>query len=154
MKIAVDPLSRAIEIAAIAHEDQWDKAGQPYILHPLRVMLSFSERALQIIAVLHDVAEDSALTLDDLGHVYGYSSDIIAALNCLTHRKNESYTEYIDRVATNPLAVEVKLADLKDNMDMSRLKDIPITQKDIDRFSKYLQAQNRLLAIRKSFQEA
>ena len=118
-------LNRAIEIAASAHAGQVDKSGKPYILHPLRVMMNFcddKDEAAQICAVLHDVVEDTYVTLDDL-HAEGFSDDIITALDCLTKRNGENYDDFICRILTNQLASKVKYGDLADNMDLIRLSN-------------------------------
>lgn len=134
-------LERAIEIATRAHSGQVDKAGKPYILHPLRVMMKVKTEPEMIAAVLHDVVEDSNITIEALERPLeqqGFSSDIIQTLRCLTRKYDESYNQYILRAASNIIARIVKLADLEDNMDMSRLD--AITQKDLERFKKYHKA--------------
>ena len=138
-------LSKAIEIAAKAHRNQTDKGGSPYILHPMRVMLNFcgdEEEAVKICAVLHDVVEDTDVTLDDL-RAEGFSEEIIAALDCLTKRKNENYDEFISRVLTNEIACRVKNGDLADNMDLTRIPNP--TKKDIERVKKYSAAADRIM---------
>lgn len=128
-------IEKALEIAIQAHKGQVDKAGKAYILHPLRLMSKFTDEKLMIVSVLHDVVEDSSFTLDDLSHE-GFSTDVIDAIDSLTKRKNEEYTSFIDRVKSNSLAREVKIIDIKDNMDISRLCE-PLKKKDIERLEKY-----------------
>jgi len=128
-------IEKALEIAIKAHLGQVDKGGNAYILHPLRVMNKFSEKDLMIVSILHDVVEDTNITLDDLLHD-GFSSDIVDAIGCLTKRKNEDYNSFIKRVMSNSLAVKVKIADIRDNLDISRLSD-PLSTKDIERVAKY-----------------
>lgn len=135
-------LERAIEIAAKAHARQFDKGGYPYILHPLRVMMKMSTDEERIVAVLHDVIEDSDLGLVELQEE-GFSNDIITALVCLT-KIDKEYTTYIEKIADNKLATRVKFADLDDNMDMSRIQNL--THKDFERYKKYLDAKNYLLS--------
>jgi len=130
-------LEEAITLAAGAHRGQKDKAGAPYILHPLRLMLRMETDAERIVAVLHDVIEDSHYSLDALNNE-GYPPEIIEALDCLSRRENEPYDIFIERVKTNPLARKVKLADLEDNMDAKRLKTM--SRKDLDRLHKYQKA--------------
>mgnify|MGYP003805835629 FL=1 len=130
-------LEDAIALAAGAHQGQKDKAGAPYLLHPLRLMFQVETVTERIVAVLHDVIEDSAYSLEELSNM-GYPPEIIAALDCLSRRENESYDAFIARVKTNPLARKVKRTDLEDNMDKKRLKTL--THKDIDRLSKYRMA--------------
>lgn len=130
-------LQRALEIAITAHRGQVQKNGLPYVLHPLTLMLSVTSTEAKIASVLHDVVEDTDWTLTDL-ETEGFAPTIIDALNCLTHRDEESYDTYIERIHTNAIAREVKLADLKDNMNIRR---IPTLQdKDLNRLKKYHQA--------------
>ena len=135
-------LEKAISIALEAHTGQVDKAGQPYILHPLRLMLKLEDNEEQIVAILHDVVEDSSMTLDTLKE-NGFSDNIIAAIECLTKRDNENYLHFITRVKKNQLARKVKIEDIKDNMDLKRLNSI--TDKDLQRVAKYHKALNILL---------
>jgi (p)ppGpp synthase/HD superfamily hydrolase len=137
-------LSTAIYIATNAHAGQVDKGGQPYILHPLRVMLRFKDEVRQIVSVLHDVSEDKdKITLKVLKEVFGFSDEVIEALNCLTRRKGENYFDYIERIKTNPISRDVKIEDLRDNMNLDRLSNI--TDEDMERFKKYCRAVNILL---------
>ena len=135
-------LERAIEIAAKAHAGQIDKAGQPYILHPLRVMLSVSDTESRIAAVLHDVVEDSEITLDDL-RAEGFSEPILVALEALTKRPGETRMEAASRARAHPIAREVKLADNAENMDLSRISQP--TEKDHARVAEYRQVRAALL---------
>ena len=137
-----DMLSKAIEVAARAHAGQTDKGGAPYILHPLRVMINcWEDCETKICAVLHDVVEDTAVTLDDL-RKEGFSAEIIDALDCLSRRTGESYDAFISRVSMNEMACRVKLADLSDNMDLTRIPNP--TKKDEERVEKYNKATARL----------
>lgn len=117
-------LNKALEIAYKAHEGQTDKAGAPYILHPVRVALHCQTEKEKTVALLHDVVEDTPVTLEDL-KAQGFNDEILAALRCLTKIKGEDYQTFIERVATNELASSVKIQDLKDNMDVSRLGGKP-----------------------------
>lgn len=135
-------LNKAIEIANRAHAGQVDKAGRSYILHPLRVMLSLDNEMEMICAVLHDVVEDSDITLEDL-RKEGFSEEVIQVLDCLTKREGETYDGFIERVLVNKTARKVKLADLRDNMDLSRIKDP--TEKDMKRMKKYQDAAECIL---------
>lgn len=137
----VPSLEDALALAAKAHKGQRDKAGQPYILHPVRLMLSVPDEPARIVALLHDVVEDTTTTMDDL-RAAGYAEDLLAALDCVTRRDTETYEEFIDRLAPNELARRVKLADLADNMDLSRLP--AITEKDLVRLQRYKAAWARL----------
>ena len=113
----------AILLATEAHRGQKDKAGLPYILHPLRAMSFFvlpEEEEERMVAVMHDLVEDTEVTLAYLQVHAGYSRPVCDAVNALTRRPGESYMQYIERVAQNPLATKVKLADLRDNLDPRR----------------------------------
>jgi (p)ppGpp synthase/HD superfamily hydrolase len=130
-------LEKAVQIAAQAHQGQRDKAGAPYLLHPLRMMMRMESEAAMMTAVLHDVVEDSAWTLDQL-RAEGFSEEVLQAVECLTHRLGESYDEFVARVQTNAIARQVKLADLEDNMNIRRMAEI--TPKDLARLEKYHRA--------------
>ncbi len=130
-------LERAIELAVKHHKGQVDKAGQPYILHPLRLMLVMSTESERIVAVLHDILEDTPISLDDL-RKEGFAEKIISAIECVTKIDGEDYDSFIERITKNPLATAVKLADLEDNMDLSRLPEV--TEKDRALVAKYQRA--------------
>lgn len=131
-------LERAIAIAAEAHAGQVDKAGEPYVLHPLRIMLRLSSNDDRIVAVLHDVCEDCpGWTLGRLGSE-GFPGHIIDALNSVTKRDGEDYGDFVQRAAANPIGRRVKLADLQDNCDVSRI-GLP-SEGDLLRIEKYRQA--------------
>src|SRR3954447_18190845 len=112
-------IEKALQIAAGAHERQKDKDGQPYILHPLRVMNAVEGEPAKIVAVLHDVIEDTSVTFEDLRRE-GFHEAVVAALECLTRRKGQPYADYVLRCKGNVIARQVKLADLEDNARPSR----------------------------------
>lgn len=131
-------LEKAIRIALDAHAGQTDKAGREYILHPLRVMMKMDTQKEMIAAVLHDVVEDSSITLADL-ESYGFESDILEAVSCLTRDPdNETYDQSMARIKQNVLARKVKLADLTDNMDVTRIRKMK--KEDLARLKKYNRA--------------
>ncbi len=130
-------LERAIAIAAEAHAGQKDKAGAPYVLHPLRVMLQQTSLEGRMAAVLHDVVEDTPWTLDGL-RAEGFPEEVIAAVDALTRRPNESYEAFVQRAGANAIARAVKRADLLDNLDLSRLPNP--TERDLERLERYRQA--------------
>lgn len=130
-------IQTAILIACEAHKDQFDKVGEPYIFHPIRLMFQFDDERLRVIAVLHDVIEDSKTTLEDLKS-RGFGEEILNALDCLTKKSSESYELFVNRVSKNKLAKQVKIADLKDNLNVIRLKSISNT--DLERIKKYHKA--------------
>jgi hypothetical protein len=131
-------IEKALQIAAKAHEGQKDKDGQPYILHPLRLMMAVEGEEARIVAVLHDVVEDTAVTLDDL-RAAGFGEGIIAAVACVTHRKgDESYADYVVRCKGNDIARRVKLADLDNNARLGRVLLRPDRlQGDLARIRRY-----------------
>lgn len=145
-----EQLSHAISIASTAHLDQFDKGGKPYILHPLHLMnqLLFDVQ-LATIAVLHDVIEDSDMTIEKLSKL-GFSERVTKALRLLTHNKEISYEQYIEAICTNYDAIRVKRKDLEHNSDITRLTGIK--DKDLKRIEKYHKAFMRLSEAKKEFQ--
>lgn len=142
-------IERALSIALEVHGGQKDKAGKPYILHVLRVMRAVPEGDAQVVALLHDVPEDAARS-EDRDYPWGlerledngFAPKVLAALEALTHLKYEPYVDYIERVARNDLARTVKIADLTDNADVTRIASP--NAKDLERTQKYLRALERL----------
>lgn len=130
-------LERAIAIAAAAHEGQVDKGGAPYILHPLKVMLRVNTLEERIVAVLHDVVEDCGISFDDLRNE-GFSETVLMAIASVTKVPDESYEEFVERVAQNPIGRVVKLADLEENSDLSRIAQP--SWEDLERVEKYRRA--------------
>ena len=142
-------LENAIKIAVEAHTGQVDKGGNPYILHPLRVMLSLDREEERIVGVLHDVVEDCAGWSWERLEAKGFSEEIIQALKSVSKtpeeeveyrslsedQKLDHYLEFIERAKANEIGRQVKAADIKDNLDISRIDDI--TQKDIHRLNRY-----------------
>jgi (p)ppGpp synthase/HD superfamily hydrolase len=131
------PLAHAIRLAAEAHEGQLDKAGQPYVLHVLRVMFACQSPDAQIAAALHDVVEDTDWTLADLRRE-GFSAQVVEIVDALTRRDGEDYFDFARRAAATPLSREVKRADLLDNMDIRRIPDP--SEKDWERLKRYRKA--------------
>ena len=123
-------LDRAIVIAVEAHAGQFDRAGEPYILHPLRVMMSVSTTEERIVAVLHDVVEDCPEW--DLSRLQeeGFSDSVIAGIDSVTKRRGEPYMVFIDRARWDPIGRVVKRADLNDNIDQRRLGKLPKAEAD------------------------
>jgi (p)ppGpp synthase/HD superfamily hydrolase len=137
-------LEDAIVLAAQAHRGQVGKNGEPYILHPLRMMARLDGEAERIVAVLHDVVEDTPHSLDEL-RALGFSAEVVRAVDAVTRRPDETYEQFVERAATDPIARRVKLADLEDNMDVRRLQQV--TEKDRERLERYLRAWRRLKAM-------
>lgn len=143
-------LERAIEIAVEAHRGQMDKAGKLYILHPLRVMLRGKTQDEMIVGILHDTVEDTPVTLELLRRE-GFSEAVLEAISCITKEPGEEYSHFIDRILTNPLATQVKLYDLEDNLCRER---IPYpTRRGEERFHKY-EHYHRLLLEKVRLEEA
>lgn len=136
-------LEKAIVIATQAHAGQMDKGGNPYILHPLRVMLKMTTEETRIAAVLHDVLEDTEVTPDELREA-GFLEKIIAAVLALTRQEEESYVDFIKRTKRDPVARIVKLGDLEDNCDLTRIPHP--TETDCERIKRYKRAIDELLS--------
>lgn len=134
-------IERAIAIAARAHAGQVDKAGAPYIFHPLRLMLAVETLPQKMAAVLHDVVEDTDLTLEDL-QAEGFPAEVVEAVRALTKTDGEARLDAARRAAQNPIARAVKLADVSDNMDLRRIANP--TEKDYARLKEYAQVKELL----------
>ena len=131
-------IAKAIEIATFAHKGQKDKSGAEYILHPIRVMERGKTKIEKICGVLHDVVEDSDWTFEALENE-GFSTEVIDTLRCVTKKsEDEDYEKFIDRISQNPIAVQVKINDLLDNMDITRFKEL--NELDLKRLNKYWKA--------------
>lgn len=129
-------LSKALVLATQAHDGQFDKGGNPYVLHPIRVMqyLHTEDEELQCIALLHDVVEDCGVTYEELRQI-GMTERVIAGVRGMTKLPGETYDEAMIRIASNKDSIRVKLCDLRHNSDIRRLKGV--TEKDIKRIEKY-----------------
>ena len=138
-------LRNAIEIATKAHEGTNDKYGDAYINHVTRVMNLGQTDNEKIVGVLHDVIEDTHWTFEDL-EKEGFSKEVVDALKCVTKiSEDEDYEDFINRVKINPLAVKVKLNDLRDNLDIKRMP--VVLESDLKRLNKYLKAYNELINL-------
>lgn len=138
-------LERALQIAVSAHAGQKDKNGASYIFHPIRVMMRCARPIAKIVALLHDVVDDTSVSFEQL-QTEGLPGEVLEALRVLTHDPEVPYEQYIELIAANPLAIEVKLADLEDNSDIRRLD--AIDEKTVARLRKYHQAYRRLIAAK------
>ncbi|MCS3615870.1 hypothetical protein [Salinibacter ruber] len=134
-------LEDAIVLATEAHAGQTDKAGAPYVLHLLGVMQVQTTKEAMMAGVLHDLVEATDFSFNDLWK-RGYSGEVIGALRHVTKRDGESYQEFADRAGQHPIARQVKIADLEDNMDVTRLETV--TEKDTERLAKYQRAHRQL----------
>lgn len=132
----------ALELAVEKHKNQTDKAGNPYILHPLHVMENVNNKEGKIVAILHDIIEDTYITENYLLKI-GLSKRIVDAVVALTRSEDMDYQEYIKNLSSNPLAKEVKLSDLEHNMDLKRLPTLE--EKDLERNRKYQIAYHYLI---------
>lgn len=132
---------KAMKIAYQAHNGQLDKSGIPYIYHPIHIAETMDTEEECIVALLHDVIEDTPITISELEKYF--QENIITALKILSHNKEKDYMEYIKTIKNNSLAKKIKLADLKHNSDLTRLN--VITEKDKERKEKYEKAIKLLL---------
>ncbi len=136
-------LKIALDLAAKFHDNQLDKSGAPYIMHPTRVMLACNTDEERIVAILHDLLEHTTITQPELA-LKGFSEEILDAVVALTKLEDDIYDDYIDRVLDNPLACRVKLADLCDNSALILLSD-KLKKKDLRRLEKYQRAARRII---------
>ena len=135
--IYTDKTKNAMKLCFEAHKDQVDKSGMPYVFHPFHVAEQMKDEVTTIVALLHDVVEDTKYTLDDIA-ARGFGQDVVDALALMTHDKNVPYLEYVAKLKNNPVARAVKLADLAHNSDPTRL-DV-VDEKAEERFEKYKKA--------------
>ena len=132
------PLTKkALKLCFEAHKNQTDKTGLPYVFHPFHLAEQMTDEYTTVVALLHDVVEDTDYTLDDLKEM-GYPDEVITALALLTHDDGSEYMDYVARIKPNPIAKAVKLADLKHNSDLARYD--MIDSYAIKRTAKYKQA--------------
>ena len=139
--IYTEKTKKAMKLCFEAHKEQVDKTGLPYVFHPFHLAEQMETEETTIVALLHDVVEDSELTLDDLRQI-GFGDAVIAALALLTHDPAVEYMDYVRAVKDNPIARAVKLADLRHNSDLTRLDTVD--EKALARREKYLQAMTLL----------
>ena len=111
---------KALKLCFEAHKDQIDKSGMPYVFHPFHLAEQMKDEVTTIVALLHDIVEDTDYTLDDLRRM-GFGDDVTDALALLTHDPSVPYMDYVEKIKENPIATAVKLADLKHNSDLSRM---------------------------------
>lgn len=128
---------KALKLCFEAHKDQVDKSGLPYVFHPFHLAEQMQDEDTTVVALLHDVAEDTELTLDRIAEL-DFGEKVMTALALLTHAKGVPYMDYVRAIKPNPIARTVKLADLRHNSDLSRLDEM--TEKALLRREKYLKA--------------
>lgn len=134
----------AMKIAYDAHCGQVDKTGVPYIYHPIHIAERMDDEYSTIVALLHDVIEDTNLTIEDLRE-YGFSNEVLESIDIITKRVDDDYFDYIERIKVNKIALKVKVEDLKHNMDLSRIENV--TEKDLKRLEKYKNVEKILIQI-------
>lgn len=135
--IYTEMTKKALKLCFEAHKEQIDKSGMPYVFHPFHLAEQMQDEESTIVALLHDVIEDTDYTLDDLRKM-GFCDSILAAIHLMTHEAGVPYMDYVKKIKANPIAKTVKLADLRHNSDMTRLE--VITPRDQERVEKYLAA--------------
>ena len=135
--IYTDMTKIALKLCFEAHKDQTDKGGMPYVFHPFHLAEQMTDEESTIVALLHDVVEDTDYTIEDLREM-GFSESVLAAIKLMTHEPDISYMEYVARIKTNTTARAVKLADLRHNSDLTRLTSV--TPYDEARAEKYKKA--------------
>lgn len=128
---------QAMRLAFNVHKDQTDKSGIPYIYHPIHLAEQMDDENTVIVALLHDVVEDSNMTFKDITQM-GFPDEVIVALKLLTHDDTVEYMDYIKSLSKNEIARKVKLADLRHNSDLTRLSTV--NENDIQRVIKYKEA--------------
>lgn len=136
---------KAIKLMYEKHKDQVDKSNIPYVLHPIHVAEQMADEYRTVVALLHDIVEDTDVTLEQLD-MMGFPQEVLDALRVLTHSSGVDYFKYIEEIGTNEIAIDVKLADLEHNSDLSRLDEI--TEKDIARVEKYKKSMAYLKKIK------
>lgn len=128
---------KAMKLCFAAHKDQTDKSGLPYVFHPFHLAEQMHDEDTTIVALLHDVVEDTDYTFEDL-QALGFSHAVVEAIRLMTHPEGMPYMDYVERIKPNPIARAVKLADLRHNSDLTRLDCVD--QKALDRVQKYQKA--------------
>lgn len=140
--IYTDMTKKALKLSFEAHKYQIDKSGMPYVYHPFHLAEQMKDENTTIVALLHDVVEDTDITIDDIRKI-GFNEEVCEALKLMTHDDNVPYIEYVKKLKSNPIAKTVKIADLEHNSDLTRL-DI-VDEKALMRVEKYKRAMEELL---------
>ena len=135
--IYTEATKKALKLCFEAHKNQVDKSGLPYVFHPFHLAEQMKDENTTVVALLHDVVEDTEYTIQDLKNM-GFEEEVIEAISMLTHDDEVPYEEYVSNLKSNPIASAVKLADLMHNSDLSRLEKV--TEKDLKRVEKYKKA--------------
>ena len=140
--IYTDLTKKALKLSFETHKDQVDKTGMPYIFHPFHLAEQMDDEISTVCALLHDVVEDSQINFENLLQM-GFPHEVIEVLKLLTHEKSVPYMQYVEKIATNPIAKKVKIADLRHNSDLTRLNVVDETA--LNRANKYKRALDILL---------
>ena len=135
--IYTEKTKKAMQLCFEAHKDQLDKSGLPYVFHPFHLAEQMKDETTTVVALLHDVVEDTDITLNDIAKE-GFGDEVVQALSLLTHEDEVQYMDYVAKIKDNPIAKTVKLADLAHNSDLSRL-DV-VDEKALKRREKYQKA--------------
>ena len=135
--IYTEATKKALKLCFEAHKNQLDKTGLPYVFHPFHLAEQMKDENTTIVALLHDVVEDTEYTIEDL-KIFGFNEDVIEAITLLTHDEKVPYLDYVLNLKSNSIAKAVKLADLMHNSDLSRLENI--SERDLKRTEKYKKA--------------
>lgn len=152
--IYTENTKKAIKLMFEKHKDQVDKSGMPYVFHPWHVAEQMTDENSTLVALMHDLVEDTDLTIEDVAKL-GFDDEVVEALSLMTHEKGVDYFEYVEKLAHNNLARRVKLADLAHNMDLSRLDEETRNQpKRIEKYQKYIKVFEYLSQLEKEYQES
>lgn len=135
--IYTENTKKALALCFEAHKEQKDDSGLPYVFHPFHLAEQMNDEATTVVALLHDVVEDTHYTINDIKEM-GFSKEVLDAIKLLTHDKEIPYMDYVRKIKDNPIAKAVKLADMRHNSDTTRLNKI--TEKEINRARKYTEA--------------
>lgn len=145
--IYTDLTKKALKLCFEAHKDQVDKTGMPYVFHPFHLAEQMTDEISTVCALLHDVVEDTSLTLEDIAGM-GFPPPVVEVLGLLTHEKGVPYEDYVKELSVNPIARLVKIADLRHNGDMTRINKSEIDERAILRAQKYAKALAYLTSIK------
>ena len=140
--IYTDMTKKALKLSFGAHKDQVDNSGMPYVYHPFHLAEQMKDENTTIVALLHDVVEDTGITIDDIIKM-GFNEEVCKALKLMTHDDNVPYIEYVKKLKSNQIAKTVKIVDLKHNSDLTRLDTVD--EKALKRVEKYKRAMGELL---------
>jgi len=145
--IYTDLTKKALKLCFEAHKDQVDKTGMPYVFHPFHLAEQMTDEISTVCALLHDVVEDTPFTFEDIAGM-GFPTPVVEVLRLLTHKEGVTYEDYVKALSVNPIARQVKIADLRHNGDMTRMNKSEIDERAILRAQKYAKALAYLTSIK------